>query len=511
MAIDTTLLTGTAVESAEDALVALFNAQGIACEIGSTVRELVIRPMAVLQAHREQYDATVLESLSLQRVADGVVAGDAAIVDALASTFRVSRMTNVPSSGSLIVMLRRSETTYINNTYSFSIGRTVLTRSKLYIGVPNLTGYTSTDEIAYVQIMQSTAGYYMVMPVMDSLGHTFPAGTPVSFTGDTGNVSEVLVFSPITGGRSSETNKELASRILAGVPPGVLSTPLQLRGAFTEMFGIAPHRVAVYGSGTPTVRRGSDVLTGLPLPGYVDVLVAPSGGCGKASYTAAVTALGGDQYQCVLSSEQAAGAYGVYALAVNGEQVAVEDVMVAWGVDATTHYVTDGRYTSYQTLTLTFTLDAPPVEPATAEIILDQIRSIKAMQMYLDSSDRRAPGQDTLVRAPVPCFVTVSLAVSNTTLSSKELKLLISDHINNLRIGKGSLTAQDITDALPSGTRLNFPLHISGRFELPLGTKVLSTSSGNLTCPDWPAAQGGITAEETAFFTDPTNILVAVQ
>ena len=510
MAIDTNALTGISVVSAEDALVALFEGTGIECSVGSTIRELVIRPMAVLQAAREQADTDVLNSLNLNQIASGAVEGTTAVVDALAATFRTTRASNIASTGSIFLRLRRSEIIYINATYQFRIGALPLNRSKIYVGVPSITGYTSTAEVEYVPILQTGSEYYIVVPVTASGGNTFAVGTAVSFTGDAGNVYEAFVFSPITGGRSSESNQELAQRVLNGVPPGVLSTPLQLRGAFMSSFGIPPSRVSVYGCGNASVRRGVDSFTGLPMAGYTDVIVAPLGGCGKSVVTMAVTKGDGDTYTGSLTSEQAAGVYRVVSIIMNGIPIDNENVTVTRGADTTYHKLTDSRYTAFQTLDISFEDTGTFTAPLSAQLVLSKAHNIKALQTYVDASDRRAPGQDTLVRAPSPCFISVDLTVQNTTMSVSELKELISAYINFLPVGKGSLTAQDLMDSLPSGAKMVFPVRITGNFDLQESTRTIHSTSGNLSCPDWPSSLGGITAEETVFYTTPGDIKVKV-
>ena len=90
MGLNTDLLNNTSVREAEDALVAVFEGSDIDCRIGTTVRELVIRPMAVLRAEQLELQTNFLNTLNLYNIAEGAEADDD-FVDALASTYRVKR------------------------------------------------------------------------------------------------------------------------------------------------------------------------------------------------------------------------------------------------------------------------------------------------------------------------------------------------------------------------------------------------------------------------------------
>lgn len=510
MAIDTTNLNLSDMAAAESAILTLFNDSDIDTQEGSAVRELIIRPLAAIHAWQQGEYAAILASLDLNAIAKGDVAGDSAMVDLLASTYRVSRRGGTASAGTIILYLRNNLNTYINRSYSFYAGRNPLTVDKIIVGTANPEAYENTDEVVYTAIRQLNGQYYMVLPVRDVKGGSFATGYPITFTGSADNITNVVVLSPITGGSGVESNRSLASRVMQGVAPGVLSTTTQVRGAFTEVFGIHPDKVRVFGSGSAAVRRAIDPITLLPQPGYTDIVVSPPGGLAVDILDVTATHVSGGTYTITLSAVDATGIYSIDSVTPSGVDLTAPALTVEWGVTSSVkHRIGDGRYTSYQTATLTFGADST-ANTLDCSLMVRRARSIDALQIYIDDEVRRAPGQDMIVRGAVPCIVSMNIAVTAVTSSADVIRTALVEGINALPVGKGSIDAQDLIDALPDDVTLRFPVHLSGVFLLPNGQKSRSSTQGVLVAPDWTEEDGGITSEETAFFTDMDHIVVSV-
>lgn len=510
MAIDITKIDQNNMEAVEEAILTLFKDSDIDTQEGSAARELIIRPMAAIQAwQRSEYDRLV-ESLDLNAIARGDIAGDDAIVDLLASTYRLTRGGGTGSAGTIILYLRNNLNTYINRSYSFYAGGNPLTVDRIIVGVEDTSAYESTEEVVYTPIRRLDGQYYMVVPVRDPSGGSFSTGYPVTFTGSADNINSAAVLSPITGGSVTETNKSLATRIMQGVAPGVLSTTTQIRGAFTEVFGIHPDKVRVFGSGSAAVRRAIDPFTLLPQPGYTDIVVSPPGGLAVDILDVTATHVSGGTYTITLSAVDAAGIYSIDSVTPSGVDLTAPALTVEWGVTSSVkHRIGDGRYTSYQTATLTFGADST-ADTLDCSLMVRRARSIDALQIYIDDEVRRAPGQDMIVRGAVPCIVSMNIAVTAVTSSADVIRTALVEGINALPVGKGYIDAQDIIDALPDDVTLRFPMHLSGVFLLPNGQKSRSSTQGVLVAPDWTEEDGGITSEETAFFTDMDHIVVSV-
>lgn len=500
MALDISHINSETVEALALGLEALLADHKAEAGPGTVLNELGIRPLAVLQAHMEKYREEFLRVLDLSRIASGEEEGDDDVMDAIASTFRVVRRRGLPSSGSVMLLLRRPVTTHIGGSYRFYIGDTALSVPGVYVGIP--AGVSSGEGGEYVPIVTQGDRSYMVVPVNCVDGQRFSTGTEVSVTGDVSNILQAVVYSPIMGGGLDETNQELARRLLYGVAPGVLSTPLQLRNGFNDNFGIAPHRVAVYGTHHPAQRRDLDAITGLPLGGRVDVALAASGGCPRVEL-ALMASLDDGEYLIQLGSETAAGAYSVTQVLHEGIPV---EFSVVWGVASDSgHSVTasTGRWSSLQTATIR--IPSAEIEGTPSDISLSatllRVSGLNEMQRYLDSSDRSAPGQDTLVRAPAPCFLSVDASVRGGSLTVEDLITRVADHLNDLPVGRGYVDAQDIADALRgTGSILEFPVVLTGTELIDNREHTRTTTNGRLSSTS-PGA-------EVVFFTEVDRITI---
>lgn len=509
------------VQAVEEALITLFRDTDIDTGEGSVVRELLLKPAALVYAWQQSQVRSFLKNIDLRAIAEGRLEGDDKLVDRLASTYRLTRRGQLASRGSIVIYLTSESTTYINKNYSFFVGDSELDVDRIYVGIEDPDKRTSTAEVKYTHIHRLGDEYYMLVPVSDREGRVYPTGTPVTFTGSTQNIDRIEVFSPITGGAGVEDNQSLASRVLYGLAPGVLSTPLQLRAAFQEHFGLSPDRVKVFGSGTTVLRRAVDSITHLPLAGYTDIVVFPEAGLSIDTVSVTASSLGLGRYYTSLNSFEAAGVYDIRSVEAytkdvegNGVVIDVKNLKVTWGTATTNERrrVGDGRYSSFQTATISFdTGEGGGGSSLDCVVTVRKVNHISDLQRFLDDDSNRALGQDIQVRSAVPGIVSLRVCVDRTDHSEEALTDTLVRGINRLPVGHGALTTHDIINMLPEGTTLSFPLHMKATFLLPDGAREVTSDKGALEIPGWEYEGGYISADETAYYTDKDNIRVVIK
>ena len=247
-----------AVFAAENSFAEMFKNEGLDAGPGTALRELVVRPSAVNRALDEEWRTNLLRSLNLNLVANGTIAGDDDIVDAVASIYKITRRTGSVSSGVIMLEVEQTgEDVYINNNFSFFCNGHKLHFDGIWKGTasgtgPIIQGVSYTKIIRYPKSINSdgviTYSQCIMLPVYNKEGASIASGAVVTVSGPSGLITGAQVFSPLVGGSDEETNQELASRVLNNIPPGVLSTPLQIKNAIGETFGRQPSRTAVVGS-----------------------------------------------------------------------------------------------------------------------------------------------------------------------------------------------------------------------------------------------------------------------
>lgn len=516
MGLNTDLLNNTSVREAEDALVAVFEGSDIDCRVGTTVRELVIRPMAVLRAEQLELQTNFLNTLNLYNIAEGAEADDD-FVDALASTYRVKRHPSSAASGTAVFYLEDGNTvTYVRVDLGLYAGDVPLEILYTYIGVPNVSEYEDTDTVKYVPIREKDGNYFIVVPVQTQdtgVVNPITTGTVINITGPVNNISSAAVLSAIAGGKAAEDNQSLANRILYGVPNGMLATPLQIKNAFVNDFSIVPDSVAVIGTGSSVLSRALNPLTGIAQEGFVDVYVNTENSY-AISYISAQAIKTDTGYKITILPEEAAGVYDVSYISVdNIGTIDTFDVKYTVGSNTGSHKVDAAsvRYSAYQQIEITFAADNEEPE-LTCSVAVRFERKIRLLQEYVDSSDRKYPGQDTLIKAAVPCFLTLRFTVKaiDTTYDLTELKNAVVTHVNSLPTGKGFIDGQDIVDSLKDyNVQVRFPINMTGSFILPDKTHTVTTTNARLDCPSWPEYH--LTPDVFAFFTDLDNVEITVE
>ena len=461
-----------AVFAAENSFAEMFKNEGLDAAPGTALRELVVRPSAVNRAIEEEWRTNLLRSLNINLIADGTVSGDDDIVDAIASIYRIKRRTGSVSSG--VIMLEVNGTNvYVNNNFSFYSNGSKLSFDGIWVGTltgtgPVTQGVTYTKIITYPKAVDSdgviTYSQCMMLPVYNKDGASIASGANVEVVGPSGLILSASVFSPIVGGSSEETNQELASRVLNNLPAGVLASSLQITNTIGENFGRPPARTVVVGSQDGS-KRSIDHLTGFRLPGFVDVYTAAPGDCQLESdvLEAVPTGVSQQEHLIIIEPPLSSGAYDIASVVIDG--VAYTPTNIERSVTTSNHIIDGktGAFSAYQILTVT--IPYPGSERVSASVVVRKQAGIEAIQSFVDSSDKKAPGQDTLVKAACPVFLNVSFGLeSGSSASISEIKRKVCEYINNLPVGRGFISGQDFTDALDSlGIKIAFPITIRAK------------------------------------------------
>lgn len=478
-----------AVFAAENSFAEMFEQQGIDAAPGTAIRELIIRPSAVNRSLEEEWRTNLLQSLNMNMVANGTIPGDDEIVDAVASIYRITRRTGSVSSGVMMLELNQTTDVYVNSNLSFYVNGHKLSFDGIWKGTtsgtgPAIPGVNYTKIINYPKSIDTdgtvTYSNCIMIPVYSKEGANIATGATVTVTGPTGLIKAASIFSPLVGGGTTETNQELASRILESLPPGVLSTPLQIKNTIGENFGRSPDRTAVIGSQDGS-DRSIDPLTGFRLPGFVDVYTAYPGDVQLETTSIVAVPYGVAQAEHLVNLEPpfSSGVYDVVSITVEG--VPYAPTQVDRYATTSNHRLTDqtATFSAYQSIWAYFPY--PGSSSVNCDVTVRKQSGIDTIQGFVDASERRAPGQDTLVKAACPVFLNVSISVEGgSSVSDVDMKQTICSHINNLPIGRGYISGQDFTDALnPLGVKIAFPITMRATIidQLGVSHEVVSVNS----------------------------------
>jgi hypothetical protein len=172
----------------------------------------------------------------------------------------------------------------------------------------------------------------------------------------------------------------------------------------------------------------------------------------------------------------------------------------------------DARFTKYQTATVTFKyVDVPSIainKTAIFELHLMYQPNIAEIQDLLLSDQYRLACADYLVKAVVPCMVSlkINLSKKRTTdtfdsLNLQQLKKDLFVYINSIPFGE-ELYASNIVDICHNYDikRVDLPISMTGTILAPDGTNITLEGDDVLSIPSLP--DRGVTKKTTQYFID---------
>jgi len=489
---------------------------------GSTLSELLIRPAASLYSQQEIDLLALLQQYSLPLLAASA-SPDADMADNLAANFKVYRRTGLVASGYLAIYADSdsSANVYINAGTVFNVGAVQVQNLQTYVGVA--TDAVGTAPGAIYRKMILTGGYYMfTIPVttLTETTATLDIGTAATPVVAHSRIQSAKVASPITGGQGEETTADLVARvpsaITAKVPSGEAHITAMLEdGEFNAL------SVAVFGLSDPEMLRDRDNVTGISSGARVDAYVRTATLPEEAELVVAGTRVVGDLWGITIPAEDLDGFYRVKSVqASGGPEVLASDLTITYAMsnDGDYPYLSQVDHVFYSVfITVLIELDYPDLVGDSVDftIKVEQMGDLRAIQDYMSSLPIRNRAQDLLIKAPVPCFLSIEMSVNlegtSGTIDLDEVKAAVAEAMNDLPIGRGLVSASDIAYVIKSqfpGYILDLPIRMEGTNVMPDGSIVTTPSvDGELKAP--VDEDLGVSARNTAFFCRTTDISVA--
>jgi hypothetical protein len=211
---------------------------------------------------------------------------------------------------------------------------------------------------------------------------------------------------------------------------------------------------------------------------------------------------------------------GTYAITADIRQL---DLTPVAGIDLVPDILNliEGAYSRYQTITVKFkdsdTMTSALSLGATREYSTTVLMmpNIADVQLLAGKRDSRYPAGDILIRAPIPCFVSLTFDIliqtNQATPDTDAIRNALASVVNNLGF-TGRLPASILCDTihnfLVSPASLSKILMV-GNIRRPNGTNIPLQSSDVLLIPEEP--QNTLSARTVGFILDPENIGISVK
>jgi hypothetical protein len=496
------------------------------------LRSLVIRfaaaGIAGVKLRIDQY----LAARSLLVANADPAAADAATIDNIVANFNWVRRPAANARGSVTVIVDAARSVTIAAGALFDIGGVVFEAESVVQAKPEeelvdaetdqvLTPTSDGNWAFSVPVVAAVAGASGLVR-RDTLAT--PGSPPLGYV-------NAYAAADFAVGADQETTGELLERVKLGVTSKTPGHRLGLAAVITANSGFSDvQAVSTISGGDIEMLRSRHGLFPIAGGGRTDVYVrtqlrllggAQSVVCRLLSKDAANRST----WTCSLEPSIAAGLYEIQGFRTTGGQTVFPALSEtrSWNhaAEQDVQSRVEGDFSALQTLTLTFqdsqtaTAALTLGDEASYELLFTGVPKIAALQTLLDDRDIRPYGSDVLVRAPVPCFLSVIVSirkrVTYRNLDEAAVRSAVADAVNRVGFVGAVYAGQIIAAAQTVFTDIAVVsgLDLRGRILAPGGAEYTLRDPFVLAVPDRP--DKCVTARTVQFFLDPEDVQLAVE
>jgi hypothetical protein len=491
---------------------------------GSVVSELLIKLASTIQNDQRNYMLELSQGNTFKSVASSSEDTYLPSMDLWASNYNTTRNTGNKVTGK--IKIYTSEPTGYTLAAGFVFVQPTLNLQYVLsedIRV-SITPYAPLNEI---QLNEEQGLYYFIVNVeATEVGAGYQVSSGTAFTIGTEEFLNYFVKAEAYGnfstGKSPETDKELIVKIKNNLGNSRFESAAGIAKRFSETFA-GFQSLSVCGANDPEMTRSKQNALGISTFGKADVYVRSSlGPETKILYKLAKKVAEGIWEMDILNTD-VPGFYNVKSIIPNLPNVLIGGTlefnppvfdMLPYSGQRNNELLKkeDARFTKYQTAKVTFkyndTANIPINQFAEFIVQVGYQPNILEMQDLILLDDTRLASADYLVKAVVPCMVSLKINLlkkrptdTYESLNLAKLKRDIFTYINSIPFG-GDLQASSIVDLCHNYNikRVDLPINMQGIILCPDGSSIVLEDSDVLTIP-YELAKG-VTPKTTAYFID---------
>jgi hypothetical protein len=503
------------------------------------IHDIILYYHAVLEAAvRENLDR-YQSARSLQQIeADPTIADTTTVSDVL-SNWGITRREGTKASGEVTIVVNASTSVTISAGAIFEASGMKFTTNNSFTSTSNPAAVTTANDRFMTKLSD---GNYMftIFVTAESVGSASKliANTLLTPISTVSNYVTSYASSDFSDGTDTETNTELVNQLQDGISTKSLSNRINMRALLRSLsqFPTVTNQ-SIVGYGDTEMLRDKHSIFPLSFGGRVDWYIRGQIGLYttsllKEAVLISVDSSGNGTWQFSLLKDDVPGFYEVKSILLSGETPTSGETFTVTsdsrGLDLTdTGFVPDiktqeeGAFTAYQTATIQFVdteTDASAMTPGDRQdysVNVVGTTYIKELQAYMGSRDVRSFGSDVLVKAPVPCFVQISMTLNKSTGDSdpdvSSIKTAVAAVVNGTGfIGRldGSRILEVVNGYIQNNISIT-DLDLLGRIFTPQYTTKWVRDGNSLIVSD--DASNMVTAKTVQFFTDIADISINIK
>ena len=376
---------------------------------------------------------------SLQQIEIDPSIADTDTVSDVLSNWGITRDEGTFAKGSVAIVVDSSSSVTISSGATFEADGVKFIADDSYTSTTNSATVDTDNDRLMTQLSDGNYIFTIFVTALEvgTVGK-LGADTIVIPNAPISNYVTSYAVSDFTEGISSETNSELVNKLQDGISAKALSNRINMRGLLRSLSQFASvTNQSIVGYGDPEMLRDQHSIFPLSFGGRVDWYVRGQAQLNTVSLLKEATLISvntSDQgtWQFSLDKDEVPGFYEIRSIVLSSHvPVSTETFSIISderGLNLTgTGFIPDiktqaeGAFTAYQTTTIQFLDTETNASVLTVgdkqEYAVKVVNSgyTKELQEYMASRDTRCFGSDVLLKAPVPCFVQVSLTVNKTS------------------------------------------------------------------------------------------------
>lgn len=498
---------------------------------GSVINELLIKLAATIQ--NEQYNTieAINQGATIKQVLAATEDSYSPVVDLIASNYNTTRSTGKKVTGKIKITLSSA------SDYNFRAGLT-FTQPALnlnYILTSGVRVSSQPDEaLKEIQLYRDQGFYYFILDVeaaeagpeyQTSSGTVFALATDYFIN----SFVKAEAYGNFASGEAVETDKQLIAKIKSNLGNSRLESAAGIAKNFKTFAGF--QSLSICGANDAEMLRSKQNALGISTFGKADVYVRSSVGPETRQLQKEATKVSENSWIMHINNYEAPGFYTINSIIPAATSISLGGTLIPTSVvygkafytnqrNNELHSVVDARFTKYQTATVTFTyndIPAIPVGSNAAFIVQTACQpNILEMQDLMLSDEYRLACADYLVKAVIPCFVSLDIKLikkrSTDTFESLNLQNLKKDlftYINTIPFG-GELHASNIVDICHNYDikRVDLPITMIGNILCPDGSTITVQDSDVLAIPY--NLSKGVTPKTSLYFIDYYRVAAGV-
>lgn len=500
---------------------------------------LLLLPSAEHAAANQADIARYVASGSLKAIAENPSAADAEIVDAVLSNVGLTRLPGAYAGGNIVIVVSKKVAVTVPSGATFSGGGFNFTTAAAYTAKTSSANIDAATDQALV--LRSDGNYSFVIPVTavdDGVAPTLRRGTVLTTTSIIANLVAIYAEGDFTGGADEETNAELIARQAEGWAARTPGNRVDCAAFLRESAYSGFTALSIIGAGDAEMLRDRHTIFPGSFGGRTDWYVRTAADAAVTTLTKSCvlvekTAAGKGVWQFNLDRDDLPGFYDVAAVRpanddtfagsyeitddIRGFDLAASEGELLPDIATTMEAV----FSRFQTAVVRFIdSDTDTAALTVAESVQDYAVLVRALpnlagvQSLLSVRANRGLFGDILVKAPVPCFVSLGFTLLGPPDAEQPdlaaLKQALVAKINNTQF-TGRLFAADLTkvifDYLPDGVTVG-AVDMLGRILKPNGDQRFLRDTEVLEVPFEP--DNMVTARTVGFVTYADLLRVSV-